>query len=93
MGSRESEAKQRPQVRRALRQAQQHLGLNARRLRHSRGLTQEAAAERIGVSTIQLGRLERGDTNVTLTTLVACAVAYRVDLGTLFQPVAPQRSS
>lgn len=70
----------------ALRRTQQIVGLQARRLRHARGLTQEAAEERIGVSTIQLGRLKRGDANVTLATLVACAVAYRVDVAQFLAP-------
>lgn len=83
-GPRRSEAKQRPQVVKALQKAQRQLALQARRLRHEHGLTQEAAAERIGISAIQLGRLERGDANVTLGTLVACAVAYRTELYGLF---------
>lgn len=65
---------------RALHGAQQQIALRVRRLRQERGLTQEVAAERIGLSTIQLGRLERGEANVTLATLVACAVAFRIDV-------------
>jgi transcriptional regulator with XRE-family HTH domain len=53
-------------------------------LRRARLLSQEAAAERVGVSTKQIGRLERGEANVTLATLVACATTYRVELAELF---------
>jgi len=55
-----------------------------RSLRLELGLSQEAAAERVGITDRQLRRLELGQANVTLATLVACAVAYRVQLARLF---------
>jgi len=56
-----------------------------RSLRKERRLTQEKAAEWIGVSSKHLRRLELGDANVTLATLVACAAGYKVELSTLFE--------
>lgn len=80
-----SEVKERPQLVRALRREQRRLGGVVRRLRLANGMSREVAAERIGLSINQLGRLERGEANVTLATLVACAVGLQVDLPALFR--------
>jgi transcriptional regulator with XRE-family HTH domain len=80
-----SEVKQRPQVMRALRQEQQRLAARLRGMREERELTQEQAAERIGLSIIQYGRLERGQANVSLATLVGVAAAFRVRVAELFE--------
>lgn len=79
-----SEIKERPAIQRALRREQRRLSVRIRRIREELGLTREAAAERIGMSTNQLGRLERAEANVTLATLVACSLAYKVQLAALF---------
>jgi transcriptional regulator with XRE-family HTH domain len=49
-------------------------------------LSQEAAAERIGIHAKHLQRIETGSVNVTIATLVAVAVAYSVPLLRLFEP-------
>jgi len=67
-----------------LRREQQRLGARVRKLRAVRGWNQESAAERAGLSTKQFGAVERGEANVTLATLVACAAAFRVDIEELF---------
>ena len=54
------------------------LGEALRALRAERGLSQEEAAERAGVHAKHLQRIEGGNANVTLATLVALARAYRV---------------
>jgi transcriptional regulator with XRE-family HTH domain len=69
---------------RTLAQEQTRLSERVRGLRSQRGLTQEAAAERVGLSVIQYGRLERARANISLATLVAVAAAFRVKLGELF---------
>jgi transcriptional regulator with XRE-family HTH domain len=60
------------------------LGLRLRDLRSRSELTQERAAEAIGLHVKHLQRLERGTVNVTLATLVGCSLAYGVKLGELF---------
>jgi transcriptional regulator with XRE-family HTH domain len=65
---------------RALRRAQGRVAKNVQRLRRQRRLSQEEAAELIGVSVSHLSRLERAAVNVSLATLAACAAAFRVDL-------------
>ena len=48
---------------------QRRLGKAVRRLRHAQGLSQERFADLIGVHRTTMGRLERGDLNLTLETL------------------------
>lgn len=80
-----SEVREHPQLSRALRRQQARLGATLRALRVERGLSQEAAAERASISAKHLRRLELGQANVTLATLVACARAYGVRIATLFE--------
>jgi transcriptional regulator with XRE-family HTH domain len=63
---------------------QSALGTRLRDLRNRAELTQERAAEAIGLHVKHLQRLERGTVNVTLATLVSCTLAYGVKLGELF---------
>jgi transcriptional regulator with XRE-family HTH domain len=78
---------------RALREEQRRLGERLRVLREERGLTQERAAEWIGLHAKHLQRLERGSANVTLATLVATALAYRVSVRSLFEEGRPGRQA
>jgi len=55
------------------------LARNLRRLRSQRGLSQEMAAERCGLHRTYIGAIERGERNVTLTTLQEIAAGLRVD--------------
>ena len=53
-------------------------GLNVKRLRLERGLSQEALAAEAGLAMRHLGRIERGQANPTLDVLERLAVALRV---------------
>ena len=75
----------RPGLAPAIRRAPRRLGNKNQALRQARGLTQEAAAEAIGISDRQLRRVELAQTNVTVGILVSCAIAYKVELAELFQ--------
>lgn len=79
-----SEIWNRAQLRSAIRKSRLQLGRRLRVLREERGMTQEEAAELIGVHAKHLQRIERGTVNVTLATLVAVAVGYDVPLSALF---------
>jgi transcriptional regulator with XRE-family HTH domain len=63
---------------------QRKFGERVRSLREKAGLTQEQAAERIGIHPKHLGRIEGGTVNVTFGTLIALAVAYQVSAEDLF---------
>lgn len=79
-----SEVKKRPEMIAALQEESGKLATRLRVLRRERGFSQEAAAQLIGVHPVQLARMERGATNVTLATLVAATRAYGVSLRDLF---------
>ena len=55
------------------------LARNLRRLRGQRGFSQEMAAEKCGLHRTYVGAIERGERNVTLTTLQEIAAGLRVD--------------
>jgi len=60
------------------------LGRRLRELRESQGLTQEQAAELMGVHPKSMPRIEGGTANPTVATLVAASMAYKVPLRDLF---------
>jgi len=55
------------------------LARNLRRLRQERALSQEQAAEKCGLHRTYIGAIERGERNVTLSTLQGISGAFRVD--------------
>ena len=61
-----------------------------RRLRLSRGLSQEALAQKSGLSPRHLQKLEAGQVNVTVESLSKVASALEVDISQLFLQVAEE---
>lgn len=59
------------------------LGAQVRDLRRARGLTQEALAEKLGVTPRYLAGIERGERNLTLDSVDALAVQLGVPAATL----------
>ena len=57
----------------AVRREQRRLGFKLQALRQERGLTQEAAAQAIGISDKQLRRIELAQTNATVVTNVSAS--------------------
>ena len=55
----------------------QYLGRNLRRRRKSLKLTQEAFAAKCGLHRTYVGAIERGERNITLSTLASIAVALQ----------------
>jgi DNA-binding XRE family transcriptional regulator len=79
-----SEVKAQPGVARAFERVRRQIGRRLRALRVELALSQETAAERIGIHAKHLGRLERGEVNVTVITLVGLALAYGTTVADLF---------
>ncbi|MGX1589003.1 helix-turn-helix domain-containing protein [Brevundimonas diminuta] len=61
------------------------IGANVRRLRKSRGLSQEALAGEAGLAMRHLGRIERGEGNPTVAVLVKLAEVLRVNPADLYK--------
>ena len=80
-----SETRLRPAFRKPIERAQRALGLRLRQLREGRTLTQEQAAELAGLHAKHLSVIENGGVNVTFSSLVALALAYRVSLAAFFE--------
>ena len=65
------------------------IGANIKKARLSAGLTQEMLAERIGISAVYFGRLERGERKPSLDFLQHTAQALGVPLFSLLQHCVP----
>jgi len=70
-------------MRENLRAVRLRVGRNVRRLRQSRGFSQERLAELVGNSVKHIGQVERGEVNVGLDILSEIARALAADLGEL----------
>jgi transcriptional regulator with XRE-family HTH domain len=68
-------------------QTQDLLAGNVRRLREKAGWTQEQAADAMEIATRHYQKIEAGDVNVTVATLVRVAKAFGVDVKSLFEEV------
>lgn len=67
--------------------AVERFGTNVRKARLARGWTQEDLAERTGLASVQVSRIERGKREVRLTTLVRLQRALGVDANALMRGV------
>ena len=63
-------------------------GTNLRRCRLAAGLSQEEVAERMGVDRAHVSSMERGQQNVTLSTLGFVAQALKIDPAALLAPTS-----
>lgn len=59
-------------------------GKNLRRIRQSQGLTMETLANDAEIEYRQLGRIERGEINTTIISLLKIAKILNVDIKILF---------
>lgn len=66
----------------------QHLSANLRRMRLAAGLSQDALAQRSGVSRRMLVGLEKGDANISLATLDRIARSLGVTFAELVRPAS-----
>ena len=67
------------------------VGANVRRLRKSRGLSQEELAGEAGIAMRHLGRIERGEGNPTVEIMGKLAAVLDVHPGELLAEPAPPK--
>jgi transcriptional regulator with XRE-family HTH domain len=79
-----------PQVHKTQAKLALHIGAVAREARTRAGITQEEAAERVGLATEVYGRLERGNMLPSLPTLVRLCRALAIDANPLLGFSSPQ---
>lgn len=60
------------------------VGERIRMIRKSKNLSQEALAGLSGIATSQIGRMERGDVNATLSSVFAISRALQIEVSELF---------
>ncbi len=60
-------------------------GKNLRRIRLSKGISQEYLADSAKIMPSQIGRIERGEINATISTAYVLAKALEVDFADLFK--------
>ena len=68
------------QLRKPSKQLTQILALSVRKLRHAKGISQERLAEIAGLHRTYVGSVERGERNVTLSSLEVLAEALGVSV-------------
>lgn len=66
---------------------QKLVGARIRKVRSDLKLTQEAAADIVGLDRAYFGRVERGQTNLSLATLVKVAIALKAQPSALLPTV------
>ena len=73
----------------ALMDARKLIGWNLRKLRVERSLSQERLALEAAIDRSYVGRIERGEENVTISVLEDLAAALQVNVGSFFAEVDP----
>lgn len=63
------------------------IGNQIRELRTSKGLSQEAFADKVGLDRSYMGGIERGERNIASINLIRIAKGLNVEVGELFPPI------
>ncbi|MDW9957974.1 helix-turn-helix domain-containing protein [Sinorhizobium meliloti] len=69
--------------------ARELIGWNLRKMRVERGMSQELLALEAAIDRSYVGRIERGEENVTISVLEALSRALNVKVGAFFQEAGP----
>lgn len=64
------------------------LGKRIYKLRIAKGWSQDQLAKRCGIHSHHLGKIERGEANATLATLLAIAKPLRISIAELFRGIS-----
>ncbi|CCH51584.1 hypothetical protein BN8_00514 [Fibrisoma limi BUZ 3] len=74
-------------------EAIKRFGISIRQKRLQKGFSQEELADRCQIDIRQIGRIERGEINTTISTVFVLARALEVPVGDLFDfPLPPLES-
>lgn len=63
------------------------IGLKIRNLRLNKGYSQEGIADAAGMGRTYMGRVERGEQNISIQNLIQIAFALNVEVGVLIPPL------
>lgn len=63
------------------------IGTRVRKLRKSKGFSQEDFAYEVGLDRSYMGGVERGERNIAALNLIKIAKALKVEVGELFPPI------
>lgn len=63
------------------------LGSNIRMLRHLQGYSQEGFARHINLDRATMGKIERGERNISVLILIKIAKGLNISLGKLFKGI------
>jgi len=69
------------------------VGANVRRIRVEKGLTMERLANEAEIEYRQLGRIERGEVNTTIISLLRIADILQTDISQFFVALPPVQAS
>lgn len=67
---------------------QKALGVRIRDLRLGKGWSQEEFADKCGIHRSHMGEIERGETNLTLSTLLIISKQLQATISSLFKGIA-----
>lgn len=71
-----------------MQQVQKALGSRIRELRLKKALSQEAFADLCDIHRSHMGEIERGETNLTLSTLLVISKKLEITISALFKGIA-----
>lgn len=63
------------------------IGSKIRELRSAKGYSQEGIADAAGMGRTYMGRVERGEQNISIQNLIQIAFALNVEVGALIPPL------
>lgn len=63
------------------------IGSKIRELRLAKGYSQEGIADAAGMGRTYMGRVERGEQNISIQNLIQIAFALKVEVGALIPPL------
>ena len=63
------------------------IGKKIRELRLKQGFSQEELADSAGVARAYMGRVERGEQNISIQNLIKIALALKLEVGDLIPPI------